>query len=569
MEKALGGDDAERAKTIAEQKKSAFKANRQAVVIIHGIGNQRPMDTLRPFVDAVLEVDPEKEGDSQKRKHSKSLSKSKVDPEKEGDSQNGKDPKYLSKSKVDPEKEGDPQNGKDPKYLSKPDNVSESYELRRLQSTAEDKPPTDYYEFYWQHLMPAADWQRVWAWVRLLLFRRSGDVPEALMGLWWISRSLTVLFVALIVSPIIFWLAYCLGVTWVGDLHEWLESIFARLSNFTGLTVSILSVGLALIGLLLRFVVMNYVGDAAIYLSPTPRNIQARQAIRNAGVSLINRLHSGQGSEQRYDRIVIIGHSLGSVIGYDILTYAWVNYLWKHKSPVKPSQEALERAEKAAQRLRDLDCPSTSACQRKKSAQQDWWRASRSLWLEQRANTFPWLITDFVTLGSPLTHGFLLLARSRAEFLRKKRQYELPVCPPELNEDLKFSYKLPYKIGFNTLRTVFCLHHAACFAVTRWTNLYFPARYYLKGDLIGGRLGDLFGPGIRDIEVKTSVRKGFFAHTKYWKPPKRKQEKFCEAIDCLRTVLDLERNSFDPNDFDPNLNEPSLCTAAYPCPRDR
>ena len=47
-------------------------------------------------------------------------------------------------------------------------------------------------------------------------------------------------------------------------------------------------------------------------------NVAARQTIREAGVDLLTKLH-GSGN---YDRIIVIGHSLGSVIGYDVLNYA-------------------------------------------------------------------------------------------------------------------------------------------------------------------------------------------------------------------------------------------------------
>lgn len=31
---------------------------RQAVLVIHGIGDQKPMETIRSFVDAVIEDEP-------------------------------------------------------------------------------------------------------------------------------------------------------------------------------------------------------------------------------------------------------------------------------------------------------------------------------------------------------------------------------------------------------------------------------------------------------------------------------------------------------------------------------
>jgi len=57
------------------------------------------------------------------------------------------------------------------------------------------------------------------------------------------------------------------------------------------------------------------------------------------------------------------------------------------------------------------------------------------------------------------------------------------------------------------------------FGVTRWTNLYFPVRRILWGDIIGGPLQPSFGRGIRDIPVETKERGGFLAHTLYWSVP--------------------------------------------------
>jgi hypothetical protein len=59
------------------------------------------------------------------------------------------------------------------------------------------------------------------------------------------------------------------------------------------------------------------------------------------------------------------------------------------------------------------------------------------------------------------------------------------------------------------------LHHAAPFAVTRWTNLYFKTNWNgLKGDLIGGPLATLFGSWVKDVPL--SPIGGRFNHTSYW-----------------------------------------------------
>jgi hypothetical protein len=453
--------------------KAAFEADRQAVIVIHGIGNQRPMDTLRPFVDAVLGVDPTKE--------------------------------------------------QDPLYYSKPDDTSATFELRRLQSR-DSRPRTDYFELYWQHLVPTATWDRIIAWLALLLNRRKDDVPVALRGLWAFTRVLALVTALLLVLTIVVWL-------------------------FPGLVPGMdtqpsdaaLPLGLAAVALLIQGVVLNYVGDAATYLSPDPQNIAARQAVREAGVELLERLHEGLDDERKYDRIVIVGHSLGSVIGYDILTYAWPRFNDWHGRPDRPARDKVLAAEGAA---RDLWAARASTPQELESARNLWLGASRELWIEQRTNEFPWLVTDFITLGSPLAHGLLLLARSRAEFERKKAQNELPVSPPLPDHKGEFSYHVNYKREDGTPRTTIALHHAAVFAVTRWTNLYFPARFGLKGDLIGGPIDGELGPGVVDIDVTTMTRRGWLAHTSYWRPHADDRKHAKSAIVRLIAALDLDRKRF-------------------------
>src|SRR5437764_393830 len=71
-----------------------------------------------------------------------------------------------------------------------------------------------------------------------------------------------------------------------------------------------------LFGSTLIWFLTHYAGDAARYLHVAPPNIQGRRQIREAGIDLLEKLHqSGE-----YDRIILVGHSLGSVIGFDILT---------------------------------------------------------------------------------------------------------------------------------------------------------------------------------------------------------------------------------------------------------
>jgi hypothetical protein len=454
--------------------KSALSTNRQAVILIHGVGNQRPMDTLRHFVDATLNVDPDTD--------------------------------------------------RDPQYYSKPDNLSGTFELRRLQ-TRDARPRTDYFELYWQHLVPTATWSKILAWLALLLKRKPADVPPMLRWLWaltWVVVGATLLLLAL---SIVLWLFP--GVQWI---PAWLNREVSY------------PIGLAALLLLIQGVILNYVGDAAIYLSPEPRNIKARQAVREAGVTLIARLHDGLDQKTPYDRIVVVGHSLGSVIGYDILTYAWPGYNTRHGRPERPSNAELAKAESLAKKIRDAE--RGGDLQALREAQTDWAQSIRRLWLEQRKNGIPWLVSDFITLGSPLAHALLLLARSRSKFERKKLQRELPTSPPQLEDKGDFSYPSQYTLANGKRRTLKVLNHAALFAVTRWTNLFFPARYALMGDLIAGKVSSVLGAGIQDLPVETTAQGGWLLHTRYWQPHAWDRGNHRSSIEQLVKALDINRLSF-------------------------
>jgi hypothetical protein len=458
------------------KRQDAVSIRRQAIVLIHGIGEQQPMDTLRGFVNAVLEIPADVQWSSDSR----------------------------------------------PAYYSKPDMFSDSYELRRLSTTGATHPRSDFFELYWAHRMPAAKWAQLFSWLKLLLFRSYQDVPKSLLLLWWISWIIAVAVLVFLLATIVFFL---LPTLW--------PSFLAR-------TVTI-PIGGVVILTLIQAWILSYIGDAAVYLSPFPRNIAARNAIRTAGVALLNRLHrSGE-----FDRIIIVGHSLGSVIGYDILTYAWPKYCRRHGCIDKPCRDKLAALEimvrsMCANSLRDRD-----------GLRGQWRNACRDLWREQRANGSPWLVTDFVTLGSPLAHADLLLAMNRADFSRKIQERELPVCPPVLNYQRKLAYPVKYKLpGTEEFRSIYLLHDAACFGIVRWTNIFFPCRWLLKGDLIGGPVSGLFGTGVEDRVVSTGVWCGFLAHTHYWSraAPEPKPD---NALTVIREAMDLRCKSFRGADRQP------------------
>lgn len=461
---------------------------RQAVVVIHGIGEQQPMGTIRSFVDAVL-----------------------------------------------------PSEGEAPAYYSKPDRLSELFELRRLQAT---KSQTDFYEYYWAYNVEGTKLWSVLHWLLRLMFRSPRSVPPGVTIIWWLSWVL--------LAGLLILLAF-------GFLASFGKSI--KEANPFTLFGSISFVLLSVI----QFVLIYFVGDAARYLSPLPANINLRQKIRSQGVELLRSLHASD----KYDRIVIVGHSLGSVIGYDIIGRLWIEYsdqlpaIETDPKIKKLLLDAMAEQRSAQPIIRDELSETGEALYRASdhtTALRSFQRTQLEAWREQRALGSPWRISDFITLGSPLAHAELLLAANKEEFAARKRQREIVTCPP-LRDQKGYAYSAPNSVVVSGAEqgdgsraekryTPLILHHAAPFAVTRWTNLYFPVKVGLFGDLVGGALASSFGPGIRDVSVRTSRPLGWtlLAHTSYWyrgvsRPAatasSSPSEELPDALDALRGALAL------------------------------
>jgi hypothetical protein len=205
----------------------------------------------------------------------------------------------------------------------------------------------------------------------------------------------------------------------------------------------------------------------------------------------------------------------------------------------------LKASQAAARQLWAASSDDQGECAAQVEAKGQWVDAAGRLWLEQRKNRFPWLVTDFVTLGSPLAHGLLLLARNADEFERKKTQLELPTSPPKLEKNHGgFAYRRDYQTDDRARRSTFVLNQGAVFAVTLWTNLFFSARFWVRGDLVGGPVAPTLGPGVIDVPVRTARRGGWLAHTNYWRPHQRDRGDHGSAIDCLVAALDIHGRRF-------------------------
>jgi len=140
------------------------------------------------------------------------------------------------------------------------------------------------------------------------------------------------------------------------------------------------------------------------------------------------------------------------------------------------------------------------------------------------------------------------MADDPADFKLKKEQYEYPCCPPDDGDKQYYSQQYQFYLdGENFIRNVFIPHHGAPFSCTRWTNMYFPYRRLLLGDLIGGPLNGVFGKGIRDIAVVSSTGKllddTLVSHVRYWtcgKENKTLPEDAKPSLETLRKFLRLD-----------------------------
>ncbi len=422
--------------------------SKQAVLLIHGVGEQKPMETLRRFVMAVWT-----------------------------------DAKDLHKN----------YEGSDV-HWSKPYKLSDTFELRRL-TTPENKAGirTDFFELYWAHLMHGNKLRHVVAWARSLLMRWPWKTPAHLQLAYWALLGLI---------GICLFFAYQAILSDQPLLPAWQSSL---------VSIVVLPV--------ITGTLANIVGDAARYLNAAPTNVQRRNEIRSMGVEVLRSLHE---QKRNYERIIVVGHSLGSVIGYDILYHSWIEFNRDTKNAQDPKTEKLSELEQLARDIADSKGYVIDTVQ----------SAQRAFFDELKSDGGRWRVTDFVTLGSPLAHAEILLANNSDNLKEKIQAREIATCLPVLEKSRHEPPRRLFSYPTDSERRI--PHHAAVFGPTRWTNLYFPCRFIVWGDMIGGELNRIFGKGVSDRPVRTGKRLGFLSHTLYWSSDGKNQH-----VEELRRALDL------------------------------
>ncbi len=253
--------------------------------------------------------------------------------------------------------------------------------------------------------------------------------------------------------------------------------------------------------------------DSARMFSGSPVNIPNQNRIRSRGMQLLTALHASSGP-RRYDRVIVLAHSLGTVVAYRLLAHYWGKvYDQLDLAGTKAAADAVEAAAAALEAA--PDDPQRLL---------DWRAAVRAYGRElntasKPGKSSPWRISDFITIGSPLTYASLLMEESDDAFREQAKVYKRhPTSPPQPRTD-----QGP-KAGkiFDGMWP----HHAAPFAATAWTNLYFPHHAIVNGDIIGGPLrGSIdkvrLGHGIIDVPLDHDTTVSGFTHGEYWRWPVR------------------------------------------------
>lgn len=439
---------------------------RTAVVIVHGMGEQLPLETLNRFVGTAL-----------------------------------------------------PKVGGERRYYSRPARITESYEARRMLAFRQAEGDqlvhgqAEFFEYHWSYLMTGNRLGDMLPTMRRMLLRSPTTVPTGLRVVWWVVWVLLVVLAALLV-----WLV--------------VAGVMIKDFTFPGVLAAVLTalLGAAVGGGIVATLVVaatNWVGgavaksfvDVVRYLDRSPRSYEVRRAIRKGMVDLLRALQD----EGRYSRVVVVAHSLGAYIAYDGITSLWSETSRLHGGPITEGAAlplaGLTELEQAAATV--LTHPDTGLDDRQRGELAAYRDRQFALWKATRAQGNPWLVTDFVSVGTPMYFADLLYTKNRRGFVRLANRGELPLDPPlTTTRTVEASRTGAPKYGWaNRGRTV--LGSDAPFAVVRWTNLYFPVTWG-RGDWFGGPLRPLFGRGILDLPVLGNLpgrRAPGLAHGRYFDYP--------------------------------------------------
>ncbi len=512
-----------------------------AILVIHGMGDQRPLETLRGVAKAIWE-----DGSPGRKNVWYTY------PTTDSDLSTDDAPKARASSKVD-----------SGSALDSPTIITDQDDPRGI---------FEFHELYWAPIMARASSATVPLWLFELMKKGPGTLKGSICAAWYIGaflvgawlysfaeigmtavshylavpanqsafaacmplvvaslaggmlaslRGILSVWAAAVIFSVIGFLLGRLGFTMATQppVATWFHWLAFTTDGRPGLWVALTFALLFVIANIAAF--QSVLGDAARYYRTSPVNIGARRAVRSLAVNRLEALHKAN-----YDRIIVVSHSLGTVIAYDMLRAYWASARWQIKPPIE--MEGFERQNSNAKGM--------------KIDHAIWRQTGHDIieYLEKnrpsRSRCHGWRVTDFITMGSPLTHAKFLQAEGRNKkeleesFAKKVNEREFPKCPPdpiENDQRLTFNWKNP-KLE-NPIVTSF--HQAALFGLTRWTNLYYPAKWLVRGDVVGGPLSqNLLGECIRDVALDHSPLMG---HVRYWEDATN-----C-ALQALRMAVNL------------------------------
>lgn len=504
----------------------------------------------------------------------------------------------------------------------------------------------DFYQFYWADLMTGNRFAHLWLWFSNLMKRKAAQVPKPLMPIrtWAMVTAVTVGLIGLVfglvatarllvqdlwswpimwaglmavslprqvyalIRPSMWMQAFVGGIGLIiaslalglarwpllhGHTHLWSNAYLPpwlgerTWSGVISVIHSSLAAGLMILITLCIWPAVNLyrsflvpvMADSARMLGGSPENLPARDKIRKRGMELLEGLHN---AERRYDRIILVAHSLGTIVAYNVLSQYWGNVyrLMDHKQTaverhaVETAAAALnetaarvggpERREQMAEArktyrqavrayfeaLRRHPLPPEDVAWR--SAEftspgqliRNALRAVRGEAAKPADSRSPWLITDFITLGSPMTYAGLLMGEGSSDLANQFNTRRHPECPPDMDPDTGMVHSgRP--------------HHAAVFAATCWTNIFFETEGLIRGDIIGGEVaGDItdgrFGWGPLDVAVRREPNMPEFAHNEYWRGYDAAEGGPAEHVRALRAAMGLFRDEKEGDESDLN-----------------
>jgi hypothetical protein len=114
-------------------------------------------------------------------------------------------------------------------------------------------------------------------------------------------------------------------------LHSWLHTLLTAIARFAGLPYGFFRVAIVWIlafvfGYFIRWFLIEFAGDVAIYTSNYKVSDfdEVRDKIRSTVLAAARPVYAARVGDQKtgpflYDHVIVVGHSLGSVIAYDTL----------------------------------------------------------------------------------------------------------------------------------------------------------------------------------------------------------------------------------------------------------